>query len=171
MVALDQKAISDLSDKQKQVLNLLILHMTSKEMSRKIGISPHTVDQHIETVKRKLGAVSRNDLAQTYQQYVLTCQHATYEESRIVIPAVSFQELDPDDSERLLIHPEPDRIHKTDPGWVTREFQIAPELFGEKFGILSKLGAVAAISFLIVATILGGIVILQEISHLFARHP
>lgn len=37
----------ELTAKQREVLDLLIQHMTSKEISRQLGISPHTVDQRI----------------------------------------------------------------------------------------------------------------------------
>lgn len=36
--------LDQLTAKQREVLDLLIEHKTSKEISRQLGISPHTVD-------------------------------------------------------------------------------------------------------------------------------
>lgn len=57
----------DLTAKQHEAVNLLIQHMTSKEISRILGISPHTVDQRIEAAKKKFGAETRGQLAQAYR--------------------------------------------------------------------------------------------------------
>ena len=62
--------LSALTDKQRQVLDLLIEYTTSKEIAKRLAISPHTVDQRIEFAKRKLGARSRQDLAVQYRQMV-----------------------------------------------------------------------------------------------------
>jgi DNA-binding CsgD family transcriptional regulator len=42
-----------------EVLGALGNGMTNKEMARLLGISPHTVKFHIESLFRKLGAASR----------------------------------------------------------------------------------------------------------------
>ncbi len=59
-----------LTDKQRQVLDLLIQHKTSKEISRALGISPHTVDQRIMLSRAKLGVSSRSEVAQAYRRLI-----------------------------------------------------------------------------------------------------
>lgn len=55
----------ELTCKQWAAVELLARHMTSKEIARELGISPHTVDQRIDTVRRILGVASRRELART----------------------------------------------------------------------------------------------------------
>lgn len=62
--------IAELTDKQRQVLDLLIQHKTSKEISRALGISPHTVDQRIMLSRTKLGVSSRSEVAQAYRRLI-----------------------------------------------------------------------------------------------------
>ena len=62
--------LSTLTDKQRAVLDLLIDHKTSKEISRLLGISPHTVDQRIMLARAKLGVTSRSEVAQAYRRLV-----------------------------------------------------------------------------------------------------
>lgn len=58
--------LGDLTDKQKEVLDLLVLHKTSKQIARELGISPHTVDQRVAAARRKLGVETRGELAAAY---------------------------------------------------------------------------------------------------------
>ncbi|MBV7256377.1 helix-turn-helix transcriptional regulator [Pacificimonas sp. WHA3] len=48
----EKMPVERLSDGQRDVLRLVFLHMSSKDIAREIGISPHTVDQR---VKRAMG--------------------------------------------------------------------------------------------------------------------
>ena len=67
-----QGALSGLTEKQRQVLDLLIDHKTSKEIARELRISPHTVDQRIQFAKDKLGARSRSDVAVIYRRLLVS---------------------------------------------------------------------------------------------------
>jgi len=57
-----------LTAKQCEVLDLLIEHKTSKEISRMLGISRHTVDQRILLARGKLRATTRSEVAQAYRR-------------------------------------------------------------------------------------------------------
>jgi DNA-binding CsgD family transcriptional regulator len=48
-----------LTEGQKACLRGVLRHMSSKDIARELGISPHTVDQRIRTAMRALGAGSR----------------------------------------------------------------------------------------------------------------
>jgi DNA-binding CsgD family transcriptional regulator len=48
-----------LTPREIEVLGALGNGMTNKEVARLLGISPHTVKFHIESLFRKLGAASR----------------------------------------------------------------------------------------------------------------
>jgi DNA-binding CsgD family transcriptional regulator len=55
-----------LTDGQKACLRLVDDHHTSKEIARKLGISPFTVDQRLDAARRKLSAASRKDAAKIF---------------------------------------------------------------------------------------------------------
>ena len=55
-----------LTDGQKACLRLVDDHQTSKEIARKLGISPFTVDQRLDAARRKLNAPSRKDAAKMF---------------------------------------------------------------------------------------------------------
>ena len=56
-----------LSERQKQVLCLIDRRLTIKEIASELGISETRVNQHIDTLKRRLGVNSHRELAACYQ--------------------------------------------------------------------------------------------------------
>lgn len=59
--------LHDISKKQRDALNLLILNHSSKEIARILSISPRTVDQRFDALREKFGVSTRNQLAQIYR--------------------------------------------------------------------------------------------------------
>lgn len=59
-------AIKSLTEGQKDCLRLVNEHLTSKEIARKLGISPFTVDQRLDAAKSKLGATTRKEAARMF---------------------------------------------------------------------------------------------------------
>lgn len=55
--------VPDLSDGQRECLRLVLLHMSSKDIARALGISPHTVDQRIKRAMRALDTDNRWEAA------------------------------------------------------------------------------------------------------------
>ena len=58
--------LEGLTEKQREVLDLLMLHKTSKQIARDLCISPHTVDQRIVAARRKFDVETRGELAAAY---------------------------------------------------------------------------------------------------------
>ncbi|WP_374406279.1 helix-turn-helix transcriptional regulator [Pelagerythrobacter sp.] len=58
--------MDSLTEKQKQALELVLRRMSSKEIGREMGISPKTVDRHLDVARSKLGASTRNEAARLY---------------------------------------------------------------------------------------------------------
>jgi DNA-binding CsgD family transcriptional regulator len=58
--------LADLTEAQKQCLRLVDQHMTSKEIARKLGVSHYTVDQRLDSARRKLNAQSRKDAVRIF---------------------------------------------------------------------------------------------------------
>jgi DNA-binding CsgD family transcriptional regulator len=52
-----------LTDRERECLRLVHAHMSSKQIARRLGIKPSTVDRHCENAARKLRAAGRVDAA------------------------------------------------------------------------------------------------------------
>jgi DNA-binding CsgD family transcriptional regulator len=59
----DNKPIDKLTEGQKDCLRLVKLHLSSKEIARELGISPHTVDQRLKRAGTILEATTRFEAA------------------------------------------------------------------------------------------------------------
>ena len=55
--------VAQLSEGQRECLRLVYRHMTSKDIARELGISPHTVDMRLRTAMKTLGVDGRIDAA------------------------------------------------------------------------------------------------------------
>jgi DNA-binding CsgD family transcriptional regulator len=58
----------NLTEGQINCLRLVGANYTSKEIARKLGISPFTVDQRLDAARKKLSADSRSDAARRFAQ-------------------------------------------------------------------------------------------------------
>ncbi len=52
-----------LTARERECLRLVDQHLSSKEIGRRLGISKHTVDAHVDKARQKIGADSRYDAA------------------------------------------------------------------------------------------------------------
>lgn len=55
--------IEQLTEAQRECLRLVFQHMTSKDIARTLGVSPHTVDMRLRTAMRVLDVANRVDAA------------------------------------------------------------------------------------------------------------
>ena len=158
--------LNDLTAKQRQVLDLLIEHKTSKEIARLLHISPHTVDQRVSFAKDKLGARTRSEAAVAYRRLLETYGQLTYEDSGIALSAFGWDEAagtqgpfpETSQRERALT----DRMELAE-----ADFQVVPELFDGRYGTLIRSGAIIAIAVLLVLLVLGGLAMFSQLSFLF----
>lgn len=58
--------IEQLTDKQCEALEGVWQRLSSKEIARKLDISPRSVDQRLDAARRILGAADRNEAARVY---------------------------------------------------------------------------------------------------------
>lgn len=164
-----QLLLAELTAKQREVLDLLIEHKTSKEIARLLRISPHTVDQRIQLARDKLGARSRNEVAALYRRLVETYGQMTYGNSYLAFagPAgdtdVGTQGPFPECSHRDGL-----RSASVPPG-AEADYPVVPELFEGRYGTLVRLGAIIAIAVFLVFLVLGGLAIFSQLSELMAR--
>jgi DNA-binding CsgD family transcriptional regulator len=159
--------LAELTGKQREVLDLLIEHKTSKEISRTLGISPHTVDQRINLARGKLGLTSRNQVAQEYRRLVQTYEAQTYErsvyqKSDLAPAAIRFDQSARDklDSQLAL-----SQTGLAVPGRTTLfkewdgvdDYRVCPELLDGQWGTYARLGVIAGLALLFAVVILGGL--------------
>jgi len=175
-----------LTAKQCQVLDLLIEHRTSKEISRMLGISPHTVDQRIMLARAKLQVTSRSEVAQAYRRLLADQRRSPYpdlydqpvygssdiaeldetrhdhrqEEADTAIPAGRTVTLE----RKEISPPQMADFQPVDPS--RGYYHVLPEAFDGRAGTLLRLGAIAMITVFLTLMILGGLAIYSELSHM-----
>ena len=159
--------IASLTAKQREVLDLLLEHKTSKEIARRLDISPYTVDQRINFAKDKLGARTRGEVAVAYRQLVESCGQSAYGNSGIGEPAIVG---DGSDGAQFPL-PESAPPEPVSPDGVPKpeaDFSVVPELFDGRYGTLVRLGAIFLIAVMLVLVILGGLAIFTQLSTMLA---
>lgn len=162
--------IASLTDKQREVLDLLIEHKTSKEIARRLDISPYTVDQRINCAKDKLGARTRGEAAMAYRELIETCGRFAYRNSGIGIPEGGGDE--PGGAQVPL--PEsapPEPVGNDGVSAPEADFSVVPELFDGRYGTLVRLGAIFVIAVMLVFVVLGGLAIYTQLSTLLGGSP
>ena len=160
--------LAGLTAKQREVLDLLIEHKTSKEIARRLEISPHTVDQRIQFAKEKLGASSRSEVAQLYRQLVEICGQLTYQDSRIAASAAEADNGPGTQAGPLSALRRRERTYPNQPRETERDYPVVPELFEGRYGTLIRLGAIIVIAVFLVFLVLGGLAIYSTLSELMA---
>lgn len=162
---------SSLTGKQREVLDLLIAHKTSKEIARELGISPHTVDQRIQFAKGKLGVDSRGEVAVAYRRLLSAMANdhgepsgpVAYEETRIAAEAAPA---DTDGANDVAIPaaPAPDDREGAGAG----DYRVAPDLFEGRNGTVMRLGGIAVLAVLLVFVALGSVMMFDQLSRSLA---
>jgi DNA-binding CsgD family transcriptional regulator len=62
--------------KQHEVLRLLVENRTSKEIAALLGVTESAINQRIETVRERTGALPRARLARAYLRYLVSHDNA-----------------------------------------------------------------------------------------------
>jgi DNA-binding CsgD family transcriptional regulator len=160
--------LAGLTDKQREVLDLLIEHKTSKEIARLLGISPHTVDQRIFFAKEKLGAASRNEAAAAYRRLVAVSGRTTYQYSHIAGAGATSESSPGLSSGQVLALGRSEPSQPESSSLPELDFRVVPEWFDGRNGTLVRLGAIIAIAVCLVIVVLGGLAIFSTLSELMA---
>lgn len=175
-----ESQLDALTAKQREVLDLLIQHKTSKEISRILGISPYTVDQRILLARGKLGVASRSEVAQAYR-LLLESQAFTELSVKPVYgsPAVANGHNPThkdgegrDDPNVSADDGGDDGDHAVMPTAATAEegyHRVLPEMFDGPYGTMMRLGATALIAMVLILTVLGGLTMFSQLSRIVDR--
>lgn len=75
--------VRQLTDKQRQCMELVVLRKSSKEIARILGIAKPTVDQRIASARQILGARNRDEAALIFSQSQNIYDRVTYDSARV----------------------------------------------------------------------------------------
>lgn len=164
--------LDTLTDKQHDVLGLLVLHKTSKQIARDLGISPHTVDQRVTAARRKFGVETRSELAAAYMAATAErgggalYQRPVYQSSQVeTSPKPRDQsagsDMVPDDSNA---HAGPGKTPNSAQPIVRH--RVVPESFEGRYGYFWRLTAIVGITLGLLVAALVGLAIFGELSKL-----
>ncbi|MDE2563196.1 MAG: helix-turn-helix transcriptional regulator [Sphingomonadales bacterium] len=170
--------IDELTLKQREVLDLLIQHKTSKEISRLLGISPHTVDQRITLARAKFKVSTRNEVAQAYSQLIAgsdarpieskTCDQSIYQNSHVAGSSRFDHTTRRDDADVMASSSVRTALQgAADAPAEKPYYHVLPEVFDGPYGTLLRLGAMTALSILVILVGLGGLSMFAQLSTMF----
>ncbi|MBX7513586.1 helix-turn-helix transcriptional regulator [Qipengyuania sp. GH38] len=71
------EVFDQLTDKQREALDLAARGFTSKEIARELEISPHSVDKRIDAVRSQLDAMPRQRLVREFREWDERCHSIT----------------------------------------------------------------------------------------------
>jgi DNA-binding CsgD family transcriptional regulator len=176
----DIAALDALTVKQREVLDLLIQHKTSKEIARELGISPHTVDQRVQSAKERLGAESRSEAAVEYRRLVQirdnvatgmldSSQRGALEHSPDAESAFSSElagEWDRGNTVPLTPLERGELDKMVNDG---SSYRVPPAIFETRHGTLMRLGAIVLMTLLLLFIVLAGLAMFEALSRGFAR--
>jgi len=171
MAAFDDNAERDLGGltaKQREVLDLLIEHKTSKEIARQLGISPHTVDQRIFFAREKLGVGTRGEVAVAYRRLVGVSGRPTYQNSGIAVSAPTPQGTPGSLAGQMLGLRSPELARPDGTALAELDYRVVPELFDGRYGTLIRLSAIIASAVCLIIIVLGGLAIFSQLSEMLA---
>lgn len=160
----EDNPLGELTAKQREVLNLLIQHKTSKEISRLLGISPHTVDQRIMLARGKLGVSSRSEVAQAYRRLLETYEQPVYQESHVAAVPVFRQFEGQEDMVALADGPAGSGSFGQGGSLGQPYYHVLPEMFDGPNGTLLRLGLIVAITVFMIIAILGGLTMYAQLA-------
>lgn len=168
-----------LTDKQRAVLDLLIEHKTSKEISRALGISPHTVDQRIMLARAKLGVNTRSEVAQAYRRLLagsasteVVYERSVYDFSDVSPIADTMQNASQDDalvwrpamSSRLEVQEE--TALRGGDALAESYHHVLPEMFDGPYGTYLRLGTIAILAMFLILIVMGGLAMYAQLSQI-----
>lgn len=174
--------LTSLTDKQRAVLDLLIEHKTSKEISRILGISHHTVDQRIMLARAKLGVATRGEVAQAYRRLVANSpstasiyERSVYDFSDVAPPLVAYQEpVREDRTDWIQSLPSrrgalPRAVFQGDEALAEAYHHVLPEMFDGPYGTYIRLGTIAVFAMFLILIVMGGLAMFAQLSQIIAH--
>ena len=76
------------TEKQLEALELAAEGLTSKQVAQRLNVAPRTIDQRIDTIRKHLGGLPRNDAVRLFRQWRAMCDPTTHDP----IPVTGLQD-------------------------------------------------------------------------------
>lgn len=163
-----RELLENLTAKQVEVLDLLIMHRTTKEIARQLSIAPNTVDQRINAVREKWSTFNRKDTARRYAQLLEQCGKTTYELSRVDDGRADGDDHDQD----LPVDPVFILSDASGPGrpsdWFD-DLDVGPtglEAFDARFGRVGRVAAIFVLALVMAMTLASSLAIAEALGRL-----
>lgn len=160
--------LGSLTQKQIEVLDLLVKHRTTKEIAYKLNIAPNTVDQRISAVREKWGTANRKDTARRYAELIELCGKTTYEISHVDDACDEEEQTDQDlpvDPVFVLSDASPLVSHQ-DWGDERISRPAGLEAFDAKFGRAGRLVAILVLAMILAMTLASSLAIADALGRL-----
>ena len=158
--------LATLTEKQREVLDLVLMHKSSKEIARMLEISPYTVDQRITAARQKLGSTTRGDLARSYSRLKSLCEETAYGFPYVETDAFSLQQLGRDQLADPVFKLSDSAFVKMDAPW--HDYPVSPvglEAFDNRFGILGRVIVIPILAALMVLLVLSMLAIGETLTN------
>lgn len=158
---------SALSDKQREVLDLVVARKSSKEIARILGISKHTVDQRITLARQKYGAANRNELVTHYLASGAICDRVAYDPAQVSNSFISHDK-DGMGEQSGPIFSVADIAGFTSPfaGYEFSPLAHPIATLDRKFGVFGRLGAIGLVAALLAVSLVAMLSMAQTLSDL-----
>lgn len=154
-----------LTDRQRDVVELVLQHQSSKEIARRLGISHHTVDQRVAAARKKFNAGSRAELARIYGQHRMICEEPLYQFPQVAEPSVVGHEGQRDQPvEPVFTLSDVAHFQMTPPWQGASAKHAGLEAFDNRFGITGRLASIVALSTLMAVMLLAVVAIMDMLS-------
>ena len=164
-----------LSERQKQVLCLIDQRLTIKEIAGELGISETRVNQHIDALKRRLGANTHRELAACYQELLtppLTSPFRKPEGGNTQLPGTDEARSTPSrvaDGELALADVHAFSIEA--PWTRSSEPRVVPPALDGKHAVLLRLAVIAAMVFAVLASLVLAITAADSLTEVVGGRP
>ena len=158
-----------LTRKQREVLDLLLDHKTSKEIAQALDISHHTVDQRIQIARRKLGAQSRSEVALRYRELKQIYGQTVYDDSDIDVSGDERHNQIGSETDASPFFGSTNQRTELLVETKNADRRIVPELFDGEHRIWFRLGAVMLLVVLIAFAVMSGLAIFVAMSDVLSQ--
>ena len=158
------EVLADLTQKQVEVLDLLLQHKTTKQIARELHIAPNTVDARLAAVREKWGTTDRKATARVYTHLLEGCEKTPCGFSRLETDLLQGDELfrDLPGSPFFTVADAHAYGH-----WPV---QSGPsgilEILDARYGKLGRVGAILVLAFLLAITVVLSLAIAAGIEKL-----
>lgn len=162
-----QGLLTSLTEKQREVLDLVLRHKSSKEIARALQISPYTVDQRIASARQKTGSASRGELARNYSLLLEICEETAYEFPYVDSSAEPDQTLEQDLTRDPVFTLSDVAVIDMRPPWKPQPYsKVGLEALDNRFGIFGRVLAIFGLSALIALMFLALVAIAETLTKL-----